>query len=147
MGHEDYLKIWKYQTGELFRTIPIANKGCHSKFVLTESLLICSIYGGLEFHDLRICSKFARKIFWKRIGRIFHESDCIFQSQFRTIKRLMGLIESDRTLIRRMDDFEHDMVDFIFQNDRIVVAERKMLYPATPSLAIFAIVTPRTPLL
>jgi len=46
----------------------------------------------------------------------------------------MGLIESDRTLIRRMDDFEHDMVDFIFQNDRIVVAERKMwIYKLKPT--------------
>ena len=53
LGHEDYLKVWHYESGELHRTIPIENKGCHSKFCLTQSLLLCSIYGGVEFHDLR----------------------------------------------------------------------------------------------
>ena len=117
-GTEDYVKIWDYLTvwkkfqknpnasrsfrkfqkifkkhfkkyfkGQLKRTIAIRNRGCHAKMVLTEASLICSVYGGLEFHDQKL------------ITRPIYE----------------------QTLLRRIDGLGHDVVDFIYHRERILI--------------------------
>ena len=58
--------------------------------ILTETALICSVYGGFEFHDQRL------------IDNPIYE----------------------QTLLRRIDGLGHDVVDFIYHDQRILVGKK-----------------------
>ena len=52
LSFDDTIKVWNLTTGRLVRTVSMENLSCSSKIILTENMLIWSVWGKLQFYDL-----------------------------------------------------------------------------------------------